>query len=51
MSDDLVLHLTEFDPTSYTGLTEVDLITNGCSAQSETVIDNNYRKVRIKKIK
>lgn len=36
-------YLTEFDPTSYTGLTEVDVITNGCSAQSDTIIDNNYK--------
>jgi len=38
-------YLTEFDPSdsTYTGQTEVDLITAGCSAQSETVIDNNYK--------
>ena len=37
--------LTEFDPqnSAYDGQQEVDLITDGCSAQNETIIDNNYK--------
>lgn len=38
-------YLTEFDPSdiTYAGQSEVDLITNGCSAQNLTIIDNNYK--------
>jgi len=38
-------YLTEFDPSdaAYVGQQEVDLITAGCSAQNETVIDKNYK--------
>lgn len=38
-------YLTEFDPqnSAYTGQQEVDIITNGCSAQNQTTIDNNYK--------